>query len=116
MGVLNRLFASSESIAMETEVDEESIIENWEKYSNTILEKEQIINRLPYSFGERVTPLRRLKQLLDLELVDVSTAEKDEDDIVLNIQSLEHSKKIKRVHRLEGCLKYFETRHEYVYE
>jgi len=116
MGVLNRFFGSTESIAKHAEKDEQIILRSWKEYLNTVPEKEQIINRLPYSFGQRRTPLQRLKQLLELELADVFTAEKDEDDIVLNLHSLEHSKKIKRVHKLELCLRHFEIRHEYVYE
>ncbi|MCH8080642.1 MAG: hypothetical protein IIA06_12845 [Proteobacteria bacterium] len=57
-----------------------------------------------------------IDDLLGMRKKFVINLEKDEDDLVLNLQSLEHSKKIKRVHRLEDCLRYFDTRHEYVYE
>lgn len=116
MTLLNRLLGSTESIAKHGEKDEQIILRSWKQYISTVPEKEQIINQLPISFGERKNLLRRLKKLLRLELADVFTAEKEEDDLVLNLQSLEHNKKIKKVHRLEACLGYFETRHEYVYE
>lgn len=116
MALLNRLLGSTESIAKHGEKDEQIILRSWKEYLSTVPEKEQIINQLPFSFGERNNLLRGFKKLLRLELADVFTAEKEEEDLVLNLQSLEHSKKIRRVHRLEDCLRYYETRHEYIYE
>lgn len=116
MGTLNRLFGSEESIAIDAKQDKDTILLILQKYTKTISEKEKVIKQLPYQFGERMAPLRGLKQLLNLELVDVFTAEKDEDDLILNFQSLEHSRKIKRIKRLEEGLKYDELEYRYVYE
>jgi len=116
VGTLNRLFGSEESVAIDAKQDEDTILLILQKYTKTIPEKEKIIKQLPYQFGGKAAPLKRLKQLLSLELADVFTAEKDEDDLVLNFQSLEHSKKIKRIKRLEDGLNYGELGHRYVYE
>jgi hypothetical protein len=116
MGLLNGLFSSSESIAKHGEIEEQNVLRSWREYLSTVPEKEQIINRLPYSFGQRKTPLLRLKQLLDSELVSIHKDEKEEEDLIPNLRSLEHSKKIKRVHRLKDCLKHTETQNEYVLE
>ena len=116
MGLLNHLFSSTEAAAKEIKKESEDMIKKWEEYLSTLPKKEEIINRLPFSFGEKKKILQILKQLLDLELADVFTTEREDDLVVVNFHSLDHSKKIKRVHRLEDCLRYFETRHEYVYE
>lgn len=116
MGTLNRLFGSEESIAIDAKQDKDTILLISQKYTKTISEKEKVIKQLPYQFGERMAPLIGLKQLLNLELADVFTAEKDEDDLILNFQSLEHSRKIKRIKRLEEGLKYDELEYRYVYE
>ncbi len=116
MALLNRLFGSAESIAKSAEIDEQIIFKIWNEYLNTISEKEKIINQLLFSFGQRKALLLRLKQLLDIELAEIYATEKEENDLVANIQSLEHSKKIKRVHQLEICLAYSETKFKYVYQ
>jgi hypothetical protein len=40
----------------------------------------------------------------------------EEKEIISDIQSLEHSEKIKRVQKLEACLGYAETKYKHVYE
>ncbi len=114
MGLLNRLFGSAESLAKEIEEDEKAIIKCWKDYFNTIPRKKAIIEKLKLGrfFQSKV---QELKKLLDLELVDISGEEIEESEIISDIESMEHSRKIKRVHRLEQCLRYVETKHEYVY-
>lgn len=46
MGLLNHLFDSTESIAKETEADEESIIKHWKHYLGAISKKKEIIDKL----------------------------------------------------------------------
>jgi hypothetical protein len=84
VGVLNRLFGSEESVAVGAKEDEEDIVLVLQKYTKTIPEKEKIIGGLPSRFGKRRAQIRRLKQLLSLELADVFKAEKDEDDLIHN--------------------------------
>lgn len=116
MGFLNRLFGSKELLVRRNTQERREIFKSWEQYLGSIPEKEQLINRLPYVFGERKAVLQELKKVLDLDLIDVFTTEKDEDDLVLKLQSLGHETKIGRVNRLVDCLKTGQTKIRYVYE
>ncbi|MBI2135700.1 hypothetical protein HYU06_01365 [Candidatus Woesearchaeota archaeon] len=115
MGILNRLFGSTGSIAEKSVKDEEVIAKAWKDYVDTVPKKEDIINKLPYLFGERKAHLQKLIGLLKSELVDIKIGEKEEDDLISNIHAIEHSKKIRRADRLEDCLRYINTRYEYVH-
>ena len=115
MGILNRLFASNEASANEIKLDDRIIAVHWQNYVETIPQKELVISKLPFAFGERQKPQQRLKELLNLELADVRDVENKKDEIVRDLKSLEHSKQIKRVHRLEQSLSYVETKYEYVH-
>ena len=116
MWLLNHLFGSTESYAKEIEVDEESIIKHWKHYVSTVPRKKEIIRyvwtRLEADFQNN---LQELKRLLDLELVDISGEEKSEIEIIGDLELIKHSQKVKRVHKLEQCLGYAETKYEYVY-
>ncbi len=114
--MLNRLFGSNEAIAKGAEIDEEVILRSWRDYLGTISMKQDIINGLPHKFGKRRQAIEELQPLLVLELADIRKAEDEEGDFIPNLQSLEHDKKIRRIHRLDDCLRYIETKHEYVYE
>ncbi len=116
MKFLNRLFSTPKDFAVDEDINEKAITKNLAEYYKTIPEKEQIINQLPYSFGEKRANLQRLKQLLDLELVDINLLEKEEKDIVSDLKALEHAKRIKRVIHLEETLAYAETKYKYSWE
>jgi len=116
MGILNRMFSSVSSITEHAQVDDETITKSWEDYLKTVPEKTQIAQRLLFAFGERIAILRKLEQLLRLELVDITTAESADNDLILNLKSLEHAQKIKRINRISDCLGYAETKYQYVYE
>lgn len=116
MKFLNRLFSTPEDFAVDEEINEKSIAKNLEEYYKTVPEKEGIIIKLPFSYGKRKAILQKLKQLLDLELVDINLLEKEEKDIVADIKELEHDRKIKRVNRLEETLAYAETKYKYSWE
>lgn len=115
MTILNHLFGSAESLAKNAKKADESIFQAWMIYRNTILYKRQTISHLPYSFGHRKALLRGLQQALDLELVNVQAQESKEQDIISDLRSLEHSERIRRVHRLEESLAYAETKYKCVY-
>ena len=114
MGLLNHLFGSKESIAKEIEADEEAIVKHWKHYLSTIPRKKDIIEKLRFD-GDFQNILRELKKLLDLELIDISDEEKEESELISDLEAIEHSQKVKRVHKLEQCLGYAETKYEYVY-
>lgn len=114
MGLLNHLFGSKESIAREIEADEEAIIKHWKHYLSTIPKKKEIIEKLKFDSNFQIN-LQELKKLLDLELIDSSAEEKEESELISDLEAIEHSQKIKRLHKLEQCLGYAETKFEYVY-
>lgn len=115
MGVLNRLFGSTESLAREMEADDESILQHWTHYLGTISKKKKLVGGLRVSSSFQKN-LGNLKKLLDLELVDISGEEKDESELISDLKKMGHQERIKRVHRLEQCLMYVETKYEYVYQ
>lgn len=116
MGLLNNLFSSPGKIAKRAKQDEDLILKNWNDYIETIEEKKHIIGKLPSIFGERKQNLKRLGELSNLELVDISLIEKEDSDVISDIKWLEHDKKIKHIQKLEITLGHFETRHKYTYE
>jgi hypothetical protein len=114
MGLLNHLFGSKESIAREIEADEEAIAKHWKHYLSTVPRKKDIIEKLRFD-SDFQNYLRELNKLLDLELIDISDEEKEESELISDLEAIEHSQKVKRVHKLEQCLGYAETKYEYVY-
>jgi len=114
MGLLNQLFGSTEAAANEIKSDEKDIIKHWKDYLATVPKKKELIEKI--SEGSELQGfLKELVNLLELELVDISSEEKQESEIISDLESIEHSQKIKRIHRLEQCLAYAETKYEYVY-
>lgn len=116
MGSLNSLFRSPEETAKRAKEDEDLILKTWKDYTKTIEEKEYIINKLLFIFGERKQNLKRLGELLDLELVDIGLIEKDDKDIISDLKSLEHNQRIAKIHRLENTLAYAESKYKYIFE
>ncbi len=114
MGLLNHLLSSKESIAREIEADEEAIVKHWKHYLSTIPQKKYIIEQLKFG-RDFQNNLRELMRLFKLELIDISDEEKEESELISDLEAIEHSQKIKRVHKLEQCLGYAETKFEYVY-
>ena len=114
MGLLNHLFGSTESVAHEMQLDEEAILRHWKNYLATISKKKDLIEKIDIS-RDFQNSLNELIRLLDLELVDISGEEKEESEIIYDLELMEHSKRVKRVYKLEQCLGYAETKFEYVY-
>ncbi|KYK26488.1 hypothetical protein AYK26_05040 [Euryarchaeota archaeon SM23-78] len=114
MGLLNHLFGSTESIAREIELDDKSILKNWKEYLTTIPKKKGVVERLKIDFNLQ-NDLQEPKRLLILDLADISDEEKEESELISDLEAIEHSQKVKRVHKLEQCLGYAETKYEYVY-
>ncbi|GEM_PF-2167190 len=114
MGLLNRFFASTEGVHQVAFLLEESIVRIWENYLGTLSEKKIRMGKLEVH-NDLLLHAKALREILGLELVDIHEEEKEERKLIENIGKITHEKKIKRVHRLESCLNYAETRHEYVY-
>ncbi|PIN87327.1 hypothetical protein COV19_00400 [Candidatus Woesearchaeota archaeon CG10_big_fil_rev_8_21_14_0_10_44_13] len=114
MKILDHLFGSEETAAKEIKLDDEAIIKNLNGYLGTIPEKKLIIERLKAGSNFK-TDLLALKKILQTELVDIHDEQKEEEELISDLEWMEHSLKIKRLHRLEQCLAYAETKHEYAY-
>jgi hypothetical protein len=114
MGALNNLFKSTESIAKEIELDDETIRKQWDDYKNTITSKHNILNRLHYDKA-MASNLKELKRLLNLELIDIKGEEVSEQELIKDLDSMEHSEKMRRVRRLYDALCYTKTEYEYMY-
>src|SRR3989344_5438831 len=91
--------------------DNKKIIKVWNKYLGTIEEKGKLISKLSKDNSDA----KKLRKLLNTDLVDISGEEVLEDEMIKNLSKLEHQEAVKRVHRLERCLGYLETRYEYLH-
>ena len=101
MGLLNRFIGSTESIAKELVLDDEKIIGIWKDYLSTVSDKGAIIKALSPSNISQVD-LQPVVKLIQRELVDIPTAEAEEEEIIRDLEFLEHSKKIKIIDRLRA--------------
>ncbi len=108
MGLLNHFFSSTEAIAREIEADDEAIIEHWKDYLETIPKKKDALGNLPEDHES-------LKVLLKLELADIIDEEKEESELIKDLEIIEHSEKIKKVQRLRQRLGDVATKYMHVY-
>lgn len=115
MELLSHLFRTNEAVAKGIDLDDESILKSWTKYSKTIPRKKELIEALRLD-SKLQSNLQELRSILAYELVSVHDEEIEEKELIHDLERIEHSQKIKRVHRLEQCLGYAETKYEHVYE
>jgi len=115
MTLLNTLFHSPASLAKSAAKADDDILAAWTKYYATIPAKQRIISQLPSGFGQRKQLLQELQRLLKLELVDVHKVERDEQEVIGDLHSLDHSERIRKIHRLDDTLCYAETKYKYIY-
>jgi len=111
---LNILFNSEENTVNRVEKIDFQISEGILHYVSGFKEKKELIDNLQDTFGEKINIARRLKEIINGELIDSESDKKKE--IISDIKSLEHSNKIRRVQKLEACLGYATTKYEHVYE
>ena len=89
MGLLNRLFSSPESTGKKIEVNDLAIQKIWRDYLETTSTKKAIIEQL--GSGEDLSNLLHLlKRLLSSELVDLSNEEKREEELLADLERIEH--------------------------
>ena len=100
MGLLNRLFGSTESVAKEMEADEESILKHWENYLGTISGKKRIIENLPKNVkavgifvNETANKIKDIADFCNLDLVQLSGDENAE--FLSNLKKTTNQKIIK---------------------
>jgi len=114
--ILNRLFSSTESLAKNIAQDDAVLLKSFQEYTHSVLEKGQLIINLQQSYDQRSAILQRLDQLLQLDLADVHTATEDDNEIIHDLQALEHSDRMWELSRLERTLHYYGVRFEYVHQ
>jgi len=114
MGLLNYFFGSTEANAKEITLDNDTILKIWKEYLETVPAKNAIIGKL-HADKNLNSSLQELKKLLDLELTDISGEERDEAEILADLEKIEHEERIKKVKRLKQCVGYAKTKYEHVF-
>jgi hypothetical protein len=120
MGLLDNIFIDPEKAANKVEQNDEAILRMWRAYSDALSQKASIIAQLSDgSHGQQGSfeklYLEKLKSLLGTGLADIQNEAIDEAKIISGLEEVEHSKKMKRIKRLEDCLSYAETQHKHVH-
>lgn len=115
MGLLNYFLSSTEKTAKEIKLDNDELLRIWKDYLETVPKKKAIIDALHATDKNLNSNLQELKKLLDLELVDISGEERDEAEIIADLEKTGHEEKIKKVQRLKQCLGYAKTKYEHVF-
>ncbi|MBN2459759.1 hypothetical protein JXB28_05735 [Candidatus Woesearchaeota archaeon] len=120
MGLLDSIFIDPEKVAIKIEQSDENAIRMWKAYSSTLAEKASIINQLvDGSHGSQGSfeklYLEKLKSLLETGLADVQSEEASETKVIAGLDQEAHSKKMKRLKRLEDCVGYAKTQHKHAH-
>lgn len=114
MGLLNYFFSSTEATAKEMKLDNDAILRIWNEYLKTVSDKKTVVYALRANKNIN-SNLQELKRLLDIELSDISGEEKDEAEILADLEKIGSKEKINQVRRLKQCLGYAKTEYEQVF-
>lgn len=109
MGFLTRMIASPESLESDAAERLGDLRREWEAYVASVAEKESIVKGQWFN-------TERLLKLLRLELVDLERLEYDDKQILDDLESVEHDKRILRVHRLLYAFSEAEQPYHYILE
>jgi hypothetical protein len=143
--VLNHIFSSPESISRMVGKDDRQIIADWNSYLKTIDEKTDIILKfmedqhrvqisaiaLSQEKRKKMLPaaeaaanqclavykarLDRLKELLELEIVEIGDEQAAEADLIAELDEIKHKFRIDRIERLRSCVNESETEFDHGY-
>ncbi|MBI2559253.1 hypothetical protein HYW20_08075 [Candidatus Woesearchaeota archaeon] len=108
MGFFNIFFKSTGEIAIELNRDNSELIREWESYVKTLSEKKNLTDNVPID-------IVRLTELLRIGLDNIEIEEKDDAEIMKDLKSVSHDKRIQRVHRLKDVLDHALSKYRYVY-
>ncbi len=114
MGLLNYFFSSTEATAKEMKLDNDAILRIWNEYLKTVSDKKAVVYALRANKNIN-SNLQELKRLLGIELSDISGEEKDEAEIIADLEKTGREEKINKVRRLKQCLGYAKTEYEHVF-
>ena len=106
---LNRLFGSATLLSRDLEINNEEIIKDWEAYAKTIGEKKNITDNFPID-------TKRLCEILKGEAEELFREENAQVQVIKDLKSIKHEKRIARAHRLTQTLDYAEAKYTYVYK
>lgn len=113
MEIFSHFFSSEEAIAKKIVKTDKNLQVNWKSRIKAAYEsKRKIVETLKI---QDKTSLSQLKKILDLEIGAIKKGEIGERELIISLEKLEHSEKIKRVEKLDQCLYYIETKYEYIY-
>jgi hypothetical protein len=99
VGILNRIFGSSVSVADEARLTSEELVKAWKKYLATFEEEQKEAQSPSVSY-------QKLQKLNETELVEVDKEKIDEKRILKDLSRLSHDDKIEKIHRLQYSLDY----------
>ncbi len=108
MGFFNNFFRSTGEIAVELNRDNAELIRKWELYVKTPSEKKNLADNIPIDFV-------RLNELIKIGLDNIEIEEKEAAEIMRDLKSIGHDKRIQRVHRLQNVLDHALSKYRYVY-
>jgi hypothetical protein len=114
MGLLNRFFKSQEELAKDVALKDDDFLRAWNEYHKTVNEKSVLIEFLSKDNYLQTVP--KLQKLLDLELSEIEGEKKTEKQLVDDLKSIEHDKRIQKVKNLFNRLCYAESKYTYIYK
>lgn len=108
MGFFNNFFRSTGEIAVELNRDNAELVREWEFYVKTLSEKKNLADNVSID-------IVRLNELIRIGLDNIEIEEKEDAEIMRDLKSIGHDKRIQRVHRLQDVLGNALSKYRYVY-
>src|SRR5574342_521411 len=114
MGLLNRFFKSQEELAKDVSLKDDDFLRAWNEYHKTVNEKSVLIEFL--SKDDYLQTVPKLQKLLALELSEIEGEKKTEKQLIDDLKSIEHDKRVQKVRNLYDRLCYAESKYTYIYK
>ncbi|MCX6707399.1 MAG: hypothetical protein NT001_04645 [Candidatus Woesearchaeota archaeon] len=102
------LFADTTHVERDLVQNYEKVLRSWYHYIDSFPDKERMLLSQSINFSE-------LRNMISIELVDISGEEKSEEDLISDLQEVDHDYKVRKLHRIEETLYHAEKKYEYVY-
>ncbi|MFH0874571.1 MAG: hypothetical protein V1859_01445 [archaeon] len=115
MVFLKHLFSTPLDKAKEATLDEEQSRSLFDENKEITRKKIDIVLAWKKTEIIRQT-ISELQELLLRQLHNLEIEEKDEKELTSDLESVRHDKRIRRLHKIDHCLRVADTTHEYVYE
>ncbi|MDO8480431.1 MAG: hypothetical protein Q7S65_01295 [Nanoarchaeota archaeon] len=105
MGLLDRLFGSSDVAAEDAQKEDTEFLNVWEAYLQTVAPKKSAFERGDFT---------ETRRLLTTELADLHVEVRDDAALLRDLNRIEHDKRLHRIERIDYALNYETTRHKYL--